>query len=75
DNAEYPIFSMTIDLQEITVSDDVSIDSFVYYTLLKDCLIRVIDDMTYLSEHLDIIKKFELSHRGLNGKIYFYISR
>ncbi|APC95487.1 3-isopropylmalate dehydratase small subunit [Francisella tularensis] len=64
DKAEDPKFSMTIDLQEQTVSADGSIYSFDYDPFRKDCLIRGLDDMTYLIEHLDIIKQFEQSQRG-----------
>ncbi len=55
---------MTVDLQEQTVNVDGSIYSFDYDPFRKDCLIRGLDDMTYLIEHLDIIKQFEQSQRG-----------
>ena len=37
---------------------------FDYDPFRKDCLIKGLDDMTYLIDHLDIIKQFEQSQRG-----------
>lgn len=64
DKAEDPKFSMTIDLENQTVSADENTYSFDYDPFRKNCLINGLDDMTYLVEKLDIIKKFEQSKRG-----------
>lgn len=64
DKAEDPKFSMTVDLQEQIVSANGNTYNFEYDPFRKDCLIRGLDDMTYLIEHLDIIKRFEQSQRG-----------
>ncbi|APC90764.1 MULTISPECIES: 3-isopropylmalate dehydratase small subunit [Francisella] len=64
DLAEDPKFSMTVDLQEQTVTADGNTYCFNYDPFRKNCLIRGLDDMTYLIEHLDIIKQFEQSQRG-----------
>ncbi|ASG67083.1 3-isopropylmalate dehydratase small subunit [Francisella halioticida] len=63
DKAEDPEFGITVDLENQTVSDDGNNYSFDYDHFRKDCLIKGLDDMTYLIEKLDLIKQFEQSRR------------
>ncbi len=60
DKAENPKFSMTVDLQDQTVTADDNTYYFDYDPFRKNCLIRGLDDITYLI----IIKQFEQSQRG-----------
>ena len=63
--AEDPSFEITINLVEQTVATANKSYSFEYDPFRKDCLIKGLDDMTYLVEHLDIIKEFEQSRKDL----------
>ncbi|QIW09184.1 3-isopropylmalate dehydratase small subunit [Francisella sp. LA112445] len=64
DKAEDPKFNVTIDLENQIVSADKDSYSFDYDPFRKTCLIKGLDDMSYLIENLDLIKQFEQSRRG-----------
>lgn len=50
-------FEVDLEGQQVIVADKSY--SFDYDPFRKNCLINGLDDMTYLVEHLDIIKKYE----------------
>lgn len=59
DKAENPKQEISVNLDKQIVTIDNNSYSFEYDPFRKNCLLNGLDDMTYLVEHLDVIKEFE----------------
>lgn len=59
EKAENPKQEIRVDLENQIVTVDNNSYSFDYDPFRKNCLLNGLDDMTYLVDHLDVIKQFE----------------
>lgn len=59
EKAENPKQEIGVNLEKQIVTIDNNSYSFEYDPFRKNCLLNGLDDMTYLVEHLDVIKEFE----------------
>ena len=62
--SENPSFQITIDLENQLITTLNKQYNFEYDPFRKTCLIKGLDDMTYLIDHIDVIKEFEQANRG-----------